>query len=65
MSNEDTGARYEIAIDGTPRSHRDRKELVGLDAPATRACCRMMVRVNSWRDLLAGARFELGFAQRL
>jgi hypothetical protein len=24
---KNTGARYEIAIDGTPRTHRDRKEL--------------------------------------
>jgi hypothetical protein len=27
MSQLNTGARFEIAIDGTPRSYRDRKEL--------------------------------------
>jgi hypothetical protein len=27
MRRQNTGARYEIAIDGTPHSHRDRKDL--------------------------------------
>jgi hypothetical protein len=52
MSQPNTGARFEIAIDGTPRSYRDRKELA--IAAATLLKTKNVHAAVTVRDLESG-----------